>query len=60
MAVYLSLAALILALLMLVRGNGAEPRRKAFHLGAGVAFAILAALVMVVSALGSLWLHPLS
>jgi hypothetical protein len=59
MAVYLSLVFLALALMTLIWGNYSDRRQKAFHFGVGVTFVALAGIVMIVSAIGSLWLYPL-
>jgi hypothetical protein len=55
-----ALSLLVLLGLALVSGNYSDPQRKASHLGVGVTFVALAAIVMIVSAIRSLWLYPLS
>jgi hypothetical protein len=60
MAVYLCLACLALSLVLLVSGNHSDPQRKASHFGVAATFVALAAIVMIVSAVRSLWLYPLS
>jgi hypothetical protein len=59
MAVYLTLVFLALALMALVWGNYSDRRLRAIHFGVGVTFVALAAIVVIVSAIGSLWLYPL-
>jgi hypothetical protein len=54
------LAFLTLALVTLVLGNHSEQRHKAVHLGVAVTFVALAAIVVLVSVVRSLWLYPLS
>jgi sugar phosphate permease len=60
MTVYVSLVLLTLGLLTLVFGNYSDRQRRAIHFGVGVTFVALAAIVMMVSAIRSLWLYPLS
>ncbi len=60
MAVYVSLAFLTLGLLTLVLGNYSERQRRDIHFGVVVTFVALAAIVMIVLAIRSLWLYPLS
>jgi hypothetical protein len=60
MAVYVCLIFLALGLLTLVLGNTADPQRKASHFWVGATFVALAASAMIVSAIRSLWLYPLS
>jgi uncharacterized membrane protein len=60
MAVYVCLVFLALGLVTLVWGNYSDPRRRAISLGVGVTFVAFAAIVMIGSAIRSLWLYPLS
>jgi hypothetical protein len=60
MAIYACLVFLAIGLAVLVRGNSADRASKAAHFGAGITFAALAAIVLVVSAIRSLWFYPLS
>jgi hypothetical protein len=58
MAIYTSLVLLVVGLVVLVRGNSSN--RRAAHLGLAVTFVVLAAMVMIVAAIVSLWLYPLT
>jgi hypothetical protein len=60
MAVYASLVFLTLGLVTLILGNYSGQRRSATHFGVGVMFVALAVIVMIVLAIRSLWLYPLS
>jgi hypothetical protein len=60
MAVYACLAFLATGLAVLVRGHSYDHQSKATHLGLGLTFVALAALVVLASAIRSLWLSPLS
>ena len=60
MAIYLCLMLLALSLVMLIWGNYSESRRKSKHFGVAVTFILLATVVMIVSAIRSLWLYPLN
>jgi hypothetical protein len=60
MAVYLCLVFLALALMTLLRGNYSDREQRVVHFGVGVGFVALAAIVMLASAIRSLWLYPLS
>ena len=53
MAMYVCLVFLVLAVMILAG------RRTPTNFGIGVAFAALAAIVMIASAIRSLWLYPL-
>jgi hypothetical protein len=55
--VYACLVFLTSAAVVLIYGNHS---RRAVHFAAGITFVILAAAVMFVSTILSLWLHPLS
>jgi hypothetical protein len=58
MAIYFCLVCLALALVTLVWGNSRQ-RQRAAHFGAGIVFVALAAIVMIVSVIHSLWFYPL-
>ena len=58
MATSVCLMLLTLGLATLVWGNFSDRQRKAIHFGTGVAFVALAAIVMMVLAIRSLWLYP--
>jgi hypothetical protein len=60
MAVYVCLLFLALELMTLVWGNYSDRRRRVIHFGWGATFVALAAIVMLASAIRSLWLYPLS
>jgi hypothetical protein len=60
MVVYVCLVFLALGLVTLVWGNYSDRPRKLSTFGLGVTFVALAAIVMIVSAISSLWLYPLS
>jgi hypothetical protein len=60
MAIYACLIFFAMGLAVLVWGNYSDSRRRAGHFGLGVGFVALAAIVMVLSAIRSLWFHPLS
>jgi hypothetical protein len=51
---------LALGLVTLVLGNYSDRQRRAIHFGVGVTFVALAAIVMIVLAVRSLWLYPLN
>jgi hypothetical protein len=57
-AIYVTLALLAVALIVLIRGNSSNERAASF--GLAVTVVVLAAVVMFVAAIGSLWLYPLS
>ena len=60
MAVYACLVFLATGLAVLVWGNYSARRSRATHFGLGVTFVALAAIVMIMSAIRSLWFYPLS
>jgi sugar phosphate permease len=60
MAVYACLVFLATGLAVLVWGNYSDRRSRATHFGLGVTFVALAAIVMLMSAIRSLWFYPLS
>jgi hypothetical protein len=60
MAAYVSLVVLVLGFVTLVWGNYSDRQRRVTHFWVGVTFVALAVFVMIVSAIRSLWLYPLS
>jgi Na+/melibiose symporter-like transporter len=60
MTVYACLAFLATGLAILVWGNYSDRRSKATHFGLAFTFVALAVILMIVSAIRSLWFYPLS
>jgi hypothetical protein len=60
MAIYACLLFLAIGLAVLIRGNNPGRTSKTAHFGVGITFVALAAMVMIVSAIRSLWFYPLS
>jgi Na+/melibiose symporter-like transporter len=60
MAVYICLAFLVLGLVTLAWDNHSDRQHRAVQFGVAVMFVAFAAIVMIGSAIRSLWLYPLS
>jgi hypothetical protein len=60
MAIYVCLAFLALGLMTLVGGNYSDRERKGLHFGVALIFVALAGIVVILSAVRSLWFYPLS
>jgi hypothetical protein len=60
MAVYVCLALLTLGLVTLVWGNYSDRQYRAIHFGAGATFVVLTLIVVIASAIRSLWSYPLN